>query len=566
MARGNIATDQLDPNAEFTSVSGSTAGIVTATQLTLQTTVQGPGHNLGNAGGSSNAKNEYAELDTSQRGISQMKSAVLKKHAVGDTAGIYFYVQSDGGITAQSDEGVTGATIEVSENPGYFKASVLSTTGTGDQAPTYHNFTGVTGADHTTDGSFMLDISKGTLSGNMLSASVSLTLTTGAGPVSTFLNYLPTNATLPLSTAIGIATAAIANEGVTADAPVTVTVVVTLCKIGAIFPAFTPGSVVTVAGKEYPEQSIIQTASSVVSGVQTLTLKLRNPNTQAILFQGGIQGQYLSFDANLTFSGMRSAYYAFGSLTGGDLIYGVNIGGGVANNLLPMVGNEAAVADGGASSGFHLYPGAEVVKNTDQGFACTLEQNGVAWANSDLVENPHYPVFGGTGIWITYQQNSPANAGAGTTALQVEANGPGFGGSTTMVRLRSQNPSTMYVADGGPLNAPQGIELLGYFNSGLFMGSAPQGNGAILFVSSPAAPVNNPTAIVPVVIIDYAGGGNLFFKPATSTWRFDANVDAPSFSQNGNAGDTGTVTLFGPTTNGSLTFKGGLITGHVNPT
>jgi hypothetical protein len=73
---------------------------------------------------------------------------------------------------------------------------------------------------------------------------------------------------------------------------------------------------------------------------------------------------------------------------------------------LPQLGSEAAVADGGASSGFHLYPGAEVVANADQGFNCTLEQNNVLWAPGDLVENPHFPIFGGTGMWVTRRHAS----------------------------------------------------------------------------------------------------------------------------------------------------------------
>lgn len=557
--------NQLNLTYTNTSISGSTVGVVSVQQSTLSDTNQGSGWTLGNAGGWSVGKQEYAELDISQRGIAQLKSGVLNKHAVGDTAGIYYYVNADGGLSAQSDEGVVGANFQSLENIGYFKASILSTTGTGDQAPTYHT---LTGANHTTDGSFMLDISKGTLSGNMSSASVALSLTTGAGSVSTFLNYLPTTATLPVSTAIGIATAAITNPQVTADSPALVTVAVTLCQISSSFPAFTAGSVVTVAGHDYPEQSIIQTASSVVSGVQTLTLKLRNPNTQAILFQGGIQGQFISFDANLSFSGMRSAYYAFGSLTGSDLIYGVNIGGGLATHTLPITGNEAAVADGGSSSGFHLYPGAEVVKNTDQGYACTLEQNGVAWANSDLVENPHYPIWGGAGLGVIRQQETPSSSSEGMVGIYLNIDGHGFGGANVAaMRLRSDNPSNYYQADGGPLLAPGGIELFGFYHNGLYMTNSPQGNGACVYVQSPNA--SGSTAAVGIVIVDYHVGGNLYFRPATGDWRFDGPVDAPGFSQNGTAGATGTATLAKLTpggTNGSLTIVGGLITAIVNPT
>jgi hypothetical protein len=262
---------------------------------------------------------------------------------------------------------------------------------------------------------------------------------------------------------------------------------------------------------------------------------------------------------------MRSSYYAFGSLTGTDLIYGVNVAGGLTNNTLPMVGNEAAVADGGASSGFHLYPGAEVVNNTDQHFACTLEQNGVAWANGDLVENPHYPIWGGQTLWITRTQQTPNASSTGMGGFHLDLNGTGIGGGVTAIQVRSNNPSTMYAADSGPLAAPAGIELLGFYSDGLFMSNAPQ-SGAAVYIQNPAAPINNPNALVQVVVIDFNAGGNLFFRPATGDWRFDGSVDAPGFSQNGSAGATGTVTLFGPSTNGSLTLKGGIITAFTNPT
>jgi hypothetical protein len=298
-----------------------------------------------------------------------------------------------------------------------------------------------------------------------------------------------------------------------------------------------------------------------------LTLKLRNPNTAAIIFQGGIQGQYISFDANLAFSGMRSSYYAFGSVTGSDLIYGVNVAGGLTGNTLPMIGNEAALSNGGASSGFHLYPGAEVVCNADQGFACTLEQNGVAWAAADLVENPHYPIWGGTGLMVVRNQQTPSSSSTGMIGFQLLIDGAGFGGpNVAAVRIRSNNPSTFYKGDGGPMNAPGGIELFGYYRNGVYMTNAPQDGGAAVYIQNPAG---SSLPVVPIVVVDYAVGGNMLFNPVTGTWRFDGPVDAPEFSKNGSAGASGTITVPKLTTGGatgSITVSGGIITAFVNPT
>lgn len=67
-------------------------------------------------------------------------------------------------------------------------------------------------------------------------------------------------------------------------------------------------------------------------------------------------GNYLSFDANLAFSGFRSAYYVFGSIDGKHLIYGVNIGGNLSGNYLPRAGAEAAKCTG-KNAGFTSTPG-----------------------------------------------------------------------------------------------------------------------------------------------------------------------------------------------------------------
>ncbi len=67
-----------------------------------------PSYSWGNSGGWGVQKNSYEELVFNSRGIAQAHNLWCSKHAVGDVAcGDYIYAFSDGGSTAQSDEGFT---------------------------------------------------------------------------------------------------------------------------------------------------------------------------------------------------------------------------------------------------------------------------------------------------------------------------------------------------------------------------------------------------------------------------------------------------------------------------
>jgi hypothetical protein len=560
---GNAAAATDTRDMTFVQPSGDVGGSGATSIMQRRTTgsIQGPGRNFGNAGEWTTGFADSAELAVAQRGIHQLRSGTIQKHAVGDTAGLYTYTKSDGGIQAASDEGVTGATIHVQENFSYFHGTVVSSTGVvGDTHPV---FTKTSGNPWTTDGAFMLNLSKGVYSGNMLSPSVPCAFTTHAGVTSSFLpGALPVTANcLPISEAIGITTVSpIAPFNTfTVDDPQQVDVIVQLVQIGGVYPVFTVGSHVSVAGSNYPEQAKLLAVVDHHDGTMTLTMKLRNPNLNAVIFQGGIAGQYISFGANVRFSGYRSSYFAFGSLTGSDLIYGLQVGGGIESAFtLPQQNQEAARADGGASSDFNLYPGAEIVANGDQGIDCTLEQNNVLWAPGDSVENPHFPVFGGTGLWVTRIQETPSNARAGQIGFALDVGGHGFGGgNVALIRAQNTNPPEYYEAAGGPITAPGGILLTGNFATPFHSQRAPQSNGAVVFVAQPAADGITPEIIV--ISINYAGGGNLFMDPATGTWRVDGNLRAGGFkSSDGSPGVTGSFLTAGGAT---VTVKNGLIVG-----
>lgn len=517
-----LSTDSTQQNINVPGVATTkeqvntgTFSIPSGTVLNPETIIQpeqnnpefiGPGWNLGNSGGWSVNLGRADVMQTSVRGISQAISPTINKHAIGDTAGVYVHLTSDGGIAAQSDEGISGMTLSVLEPDTYFHGTVSSTTGIGDQAPV---LAFASGSGWTSDGAFLLNITKGTISGNMIAASTPISFLDSTGAtVTSFLNSLDVGiGGVPVSTKIGVV-GNIANPNVTANAPVLVTLSVKLLQVAGTTHAFAVNDVVSVAGDFYPEQSIIQSATTPAGSplTQTITLKLRNPNTSAFIFCGGIQGQYISFDANLALSGMRSSYYAFGSLTGQDMIYGNNVQGGLTGNTLPRIGFEAATSTAfDPNNGFHLYPGAEVVCNNNQGFDCTLEQNGVHWAVSDVVENPHFPTGGGNTLLITKIQDTPTDPSFQGIGIELALQGAGITGAFSPLRVTNQNNANFYQQDGGPLIAPSFIRLFGSSDSGVIINKAPK--SAILLLES-----FHGTDVVTLIGVP-SSGANFQFDP-----------------------------------------------------
>ncbi len=511
----------------------------------LTHTVVGGGRSLG--GATSNTQTVYPTTNANRRGIKQLLAGVLNSHAVGDAMALYLYNLGHWGLSAGSDEGSGGLTTQMVESSQWFHGTVTSTTGTGDQAPVLAN----TGGDNCTiDGGYLLNITKGTLSGTLTGVSTGLSLTINSGSVATFLNKLPTTGSaLPVSTAIGIATGAIAPALTTRDVPVAVTITVNLAQIGGVYHLFTNGSVVSVAGNQQPEQSIVSGASGLLAGnQQTITLHVTNANAQAVIFQGGIQGNYISADVN----DMRSAYFAFGSLTGTDMIYGNQVAGGVTGNILPNAGCEKWQATGG-NSAWHLYPGAEIVKNTDSGFACTLEQNGVAWAATDVVQGAPFPTAGGAGAFIVREQWMPSNGSFGMSGLSVQMQGPGTSGANTAGIRLNNNYSTPanYMGSGGPLQAPNGLSILGQLANPIYIQySHDASNNAIILIQN-----NSTTPQTTINVLEVNGVAALIqFQVAAGRWHMD-KVDANTYSVGGVAGFNGTVTPVN-----SITVVNGLVT------
>jgi hypothetical protein len=483
----------------------------------------GPSWNFGNDGGWRTQKVHDGTAIFAARGIHQYFNANASCHAVGDCALFYGWGYSDGGIHGQSDEGTTLATLDGGETSGYFHG-VIEAGGMGSRQPGLR-FT--SGNNWTTDGAFLLDISQGRLAGNLNGESVRL-----PEPFSRWLSYLPVvNVQLPVSAAWGEVLRqegsdhAIPNPVTTANLNKAVELMVRLGKVGMKTPSFTKGGVVCIAGNEFPEQAPITAVSEPDKGIQRIQVEVRNPNALAAVFQGGICGQYISFDANYKLTGYRTSYYAFGSLTGSDLIYGNNLAGGLGKLAIPDTSGSEAETISGTNSGFHLYPGAEIVMNNSTGANPTLEPNAVNWQRGDVVENPHFPSVSGNGLWIVHTQNSPTSGYYGSQAIHVDLLGAGISGKYRPFSVNNGQPGALYRAGGGVLSAPWMFAVGGYFGDYFNFERGPQptatGANAVISIRRTAADDNTPFNLFDLMRDRREHAAKIAYDPATATTSFD---------------------------------------------
>ena len=490
----------------------------------------GPSINFGNAGGwTITHVIEAPHIIFGTSGIDQYLAASMTKNGTGDLAGIYLYVYG-GGHAAQSDEGVTGLSMASGEIPGYFHGKIASG---GTPGSTSLNLTDDPSAHndwhYTCDGCMLLDISKGTIAGNLNGKYIPLP--------GTYLLQLPTTndtvngspARLPLTRAWCTTTAAIPPT-TTAGVGTPRTVNCTLGAIGGSTPAFRAGQIATIAGRSYPEQVIITEARQPSGGVQSLTFSARNPNPAgSILFQGGIAGQSLSFDDNLALTGFRSSYYVFGSLDGVNLIYGSQIGGDVgSNHELPRFGSDAETI----TSGFHLYPSAEVVANTAAPSAPMLEPNAVAWADGDTVENPRFQSYSGVGLRDGCSAVTPSDQNNGSSCFAVGVGGPGVSGTYKPFRIINSNPGTLYTQAGGKLSPVPAVSMEGIYGDLFLISNGPSIGGrnynAVINITHTANNDNTPFNLFALPSGHIAGTTKVTYDPASHLIGFPQGLVAAS--------------------------------------
>ncbi|QNI35248.1 hypothetical protein [Edaphobacter albus] len=318
-----------------------------------------PSYSWGNHGGWGVQKGTNEEMTFNSRGIAQTKNLWCYKHATGDIAcGDYVYGYTDGGATAQSDEGFTMDTREGGESDRYFhgKAGEGATAGT-----TMLPVVFTSGQEATTDGAFLLDISKGTIAGTI----------SGADSIvdGTSVHILPVTLRgiekLPASTGMGIIQTPLPVVAV-ANTPESITLEVTL-KSGSFHTG-----VACLAGGWYPEQVTVTAAESSRGGVQRITVVHKNPNPTAVtdpnnpssLWQGGLCGNYLSLDRNLARDGFRTSYPVVGATDSSHVAYVWNVNGSVRQN------------------GIRIYASATSLKNL-------VRKNGVVTADFSSPNSPY---------------------------------------------------------------------------------------------------------------------------------------------------------------------------------
>ncbi|HZY63274.1 MAG TPA: hypothetical protein VFE38_12190, partial [Edaphobacter sp.] len=502
-----------------------------------------PGFSWGNAGGWTVQHGIYEEGIFNTRGIGQMSVSTSVKHATGDFAAEYVYSSTDGGATAQSDEGFTLDTREGGETDSWFHGKVAAgaTPGTTLLPVTYT--AGPHSVKATTDGAFMLDLSKGTISG----------IVTGPDKLveGTSVHTFPVSVKLPVSTGIGIVNTNIPRIK-EADKPESIV----LSGVHLLRGSFVAGKA-CLAGGWYPEQVVITSVRPASGGQQDVTIVHKNPNgldknNPTSLWQGGLCGQYLSLDRNLARNGFRTSYEVVGATDPEHLAYVWNVTGSTKQNVLkvysspvllrnlvrkngvvtasftyanqPFIFNHAqdvVIADATDSSfngtvhlpeykddlnvelkwsqsgpdsaaasatinmptayyGFHLYPGAEVLGPQVEG-GVPLEPNSVDWAAGDTIENPHNPSFAMNGRMTELTQNT-LSSGNNSNGFRRGFRGAGISGNYYPSIWTNDNPCSLYVGCGGTLEPIRWNTYGGPYSVLTKLGNAPLNQGTLFNV------------------------------------------------------------------------------------
>lgn len=502
-----------------------------------------PGFSWGNAGGWTVQQGDYENGTFNTRGIGQMSISNSVKHATGDFAAQYIYATTDGGATAKGDEGFTLDTREGGETDSWFHGTVAAGATPGTTLLPVSYVAGPQSQNATTDGAYMLDISKGTISGFVTGPE---TLVEG-----TSVHIMPVSAKLPSSTGIGIVDTSIPKIKV-ANIPETIT----LANVRIIHGSFTTGKA-CLAGGWYPEQVLVTKVGIAGNSKQDVTIVYKNPNGVDVnnptsLWQGGVCGQYLSLDNNVARDGFLTSYEIVGATDSNHLAYIWNIKGGTKKNPLkiyqpsvqlknlsrtggvvtasfvyanqPYIFNHAASVvitdadnpsfngtfhtpaydddlngklswsqpgpDGTAHAatinlpnsyyGFHLYPGAEVLGPQVAG-GVPLEPNSVDWAPGDVIENPHNPSFYMGGRMTVLVQNTlPSNS---NSYGQIWAfRGSGISANYYPSSWLNGNPCSFYMGCGGTLIPIRWNSYTGPYGELMTVRTAPLNNGTLFTI------------------------------------------------------------------------------------
>jgi hypothetical protein len=440
-------------------------------------------------------------------GIHQAMTLSYYNQAVGDTMGAYFYVQTNGGITAASDEGFKGLTGNTGENPSQYYGTV-KTGGAGATvvrtSPT-GNSNGSQG-----DGSYLIDTANATYPAKPSPYSFTkLDPLNGHAPDK--ITVSGTGAISP-STGIGALKTTLAPDFCVPAGNCTQSITFDVTVASGTFHATTPSADVICFAGGFHEQARVTVAGPVLNGVQSLTALVREPHPAGTwIFQGGSSCQFGSFDANVNNGpggqGLRNTLRYLFEIFGAPDPSHLYVGGFMYGQLAAMpLGN---VSIGNRNTAFNIFPGAEVLDVQDYAAAnaatpplvdgtFTLEPNNVDWKAGTPVEEPHSPIGAYCGICWNLIVNSPQAHNSVGYSLAIGGQGAQGGAyyNTTgfdAMKITNINPPGFYIGEGGLAAPPGGIRLHnGLFSFGLAMDIAPEIQQPVLWVGPPFTGVTDP--------------------------------------------------------------------------
>jgi hypothetical protein len=462
------------------SMAGANSGYSHGNPLFLTTPVPvlpGTGWSHGNAIGV-----HYTNFTP---GVHQGMSMSYYNQAVGDTAGAYYYVQTNGGVTAASDEGFKALAGDSGENPSQYYGTVNSPGGTGlTQISTLPAVGpgGTASSDASQgDGSYLIDTAGApyppTLSPYNMTGLVQL-----GGQTPDEMTVGGTG-TVTASTAIGTLAAALAPNYCVPVGNCTQLMTFTVSLMSGAFQMTYPSTNIICFADGFHEQAVVTMRSVPIGGVQSVTAVIREPHPAGTwVFQGGSSCQFGSFDANIntgpggqgTRNTLRYLFEVFGAPDTTHLYVGSFSYGGLAS--LPL-GN---VSRATGNTTFNIFPGAEVLDVQDYSMAdaitapqvdgtFTLEPNNVVWSAvspPDTVEEPHNPVGAYCGICWSLIINSPQAVKSVGYKFSVGGQGAQGGhydnaAGFDAVKVPNTTLNTFYVGNGGLAAPPGGIRLTG---------------------------------------------------------------------------------------------------------
>jgi len=334
-------------------------------------------------------------------GICQAMHITNNHNGAGDTAIILSGSGSghtSGGYKAGSDEGVGGVVIEDTQYLDFCTGTITSTTGLGDIAPV------VECANPLVNDGYLVDTSQTILAGNLTGTGSAIW---DSNPIS--IQQLSVSSTVVPSTGIASTTTSVVSStilGVPQSQSVTVTVVSGTLTTGLAW----------FVSPFQPEQVKI---TGVVG--TTVTLLSAGPHPPgSFLIQGGTHG-ILSFDDDLSMSGVFTDFLVVGGADASHLLIAYPSVNGLSEDSLPIPGTMAA----SLTSGFHVHPGARIVSLAADNLTIVTEQNDVTWAAGDAVVSPFPASYHEDIFFAGSTQSSMADPSFGSQSFFARTSGAG---------------------------------------------------------------------------------------------------------------------------------------------